>query len=157
MSYWDGTQWVADAPAEAAIRARPSRVRHVMGAVAEGGLIALLSFGLIAGTTFAAKGGHVTTHGGSSTSISVPDGTFGGTTTATVGSPGMSVYDACSQNGIVVSQQWVPTDGAGQAVLQLGPTMMWTGGSATCIAQVGTWSSKGRWVVQGSTTFNVAG
>jgi hypothetical protein len=54
MSYWDGTQWVADAPGRGA-RDRHPIVQHVLAAVAEGGMIALLTIGLVAGTAFAAS------------------------------------------------------------------------------------------------------
>ena len=52
MTYWDGTRWVPDTPA-----ARPRRRVHsrLFGAATEASLIVLLAFGLIAGTTFAAK------------------------------------------------------------------------------------------------------
>jgi hypothetical protein len=55
MSFWDGTTWVPDAthaPSHAT-----SVVRRAVQAATEAGLIALLTFGLIAGTAFAAKGG----------------------------------------------------------------------------------------------------
>lgn len=61
MSYWDGSRWVAGAVAPTTPRRRPHRI---FGAAAEAGLITLLMFGLIAGTTFAAKGGQ---RGGGST------------------------------------------------------------------------------------------
>jgi hypothetical protein len=57
MSYWTGTSWEQDTPA-AATDARPSWRRHVLEAIAEGTLVALLVVGLIAGTTFAGKGGN---------------------------------------------------------------------------------------------------
>jgi hypothetical protein len=113
-------------------------------------------FGLIAGTAFAARGGRGGGGAGTSASISVPNGTFGGTTTASVSQPGSWVYNACSRGGTVVSQQWAQTDSAGKAVLYLGPTMVWASGSATCVAQVGGWSNKGTFSAQGSTTFSVA-
>jgi len=68
MSYWTGTHWVADGPA-AKPPPRPSRTRHVLGALAEGALLSLLVVGLVsgtAGTALAAKGG-----GGSSPTSSV--------------------------------------------------------------------------------------
>jgi hypothetical protein len=157
MTFWDGTQWVnqtqtqTDAP-------RHRTLRRFSGAALEGGLITVLVFGLIAGSALA-RGGHAGTtgHGGSSVSISVPNGVFGGTTTPTVSVPGAWVYNACSQSGRVVGQEWVQTDGAGHATLHLGPSMLWPSGSATCTAQAGTWNSKGSWVTEGSTTFSVSG
>ena len=103
-------------------------------------------------SVFAAKGGRL----GTSAAIRVPDGTFGGTTTATVSNPGLWVYNACSKGGRIVSQQWAMTDSAGKAVLYLGPSALWTSGSATCVAQVGTWTRKGTFSAQGSTSFNVS-
>ena len=54
MSYWTGTQWVSEPP-EA--DGTSSRSRRFLGATLEATLVVLLTFGLIAGTTFAAKGG----------------------------------------------------------------------------------------------------
>jgi hypothetical protein len=54
--FWDGTSWVPDVPATTALR--PRRTRRILGAATEAGIITLLIFGLIAGTTLAAKGGN---------------------------------------------------------------------------------------------------
>lgn len=121
----------------------------------------VLGFALVNGTqspagaesVFAARGGG---RAGTAAQISVPDGVFGGTTTASVSQAGLWVYNACSKSGKVVSQQWAITDTAGKAVLYLGPTSLWTSGGASCVAQAGSWSRKGTWVSQGSTTFSVA-
>lgn len=56
MSFWNGTSWVQEGPATA-VRAR-SRSRRFMSAAAEASLITMLTFGLVAGTTLAAKGGN---------------------------------------------------------------------------------------------------
>jgi hypothetical protein len=65
MSFWNGYEWVADTPPTTA--AKPEgRVKHVAKAVLEAGLITALTFGLIAGSAFAAKGangGGGTCHG----------------------------------------------------------------------------------------------
>lgn len=53
MSYWNGAEWGAEQPAPN----RASRRRRLLGATLEAALIVLLCFGLIASTTFAAKGG----------------------------------------------------------------------------------------------------
>jgi hypothetical protein len=81
MTYWNGSGWEADRPATPP---RPKRGRRFLGAATEAGLITLLMFGLIAGTTLAAKGGNG--HGGSgggkpasgSLSLVLLDGTDGG-------------------------------------------------------------------------------
>lgn len=55
MAFWDGTRWANEmrtSPGRS-----PGRHRRLLGAAAEASLITLLTFGLIAGTTFAAKGG----------------------------------------------------------------------------------------------------
>ena len=55
MSYWDGSQWVADVPVAAE---RTRRVaRRLLGATAEAGVISVLIVGLIASSALAAKGG----------------------------------------------------------------------------------------------------
>jgi hypothetical protein len=56
MAYWDGKRWLPDGPTAAA--ARPRIGRRLFGATVEAALITLLMFGLIAGTTMAAKGGN---------------------------------------------------------------------------------------------------
>lgn len=159
MSFWDGTRWVADMPAA---RSRAPRIaRRLLGATAEAGLITALIFGLIAGSAFAAKGGNGTNpHGGGGTSatISVPDGVYATTDTATVSPAGLWVKASCFQNGSMVYGQYVQSDANGHATLQLGPTSWWSGGSATCTAEAGGWSARsGQWVSQGSTAFNVSG
>jgi hypothetical protein len=53
MTFWDGSRWVPDAPTAA----HPRRTRRLVGAAAEALLITALIFGLIAGTTLAARGG----------------------------------------------------------------------------------------------------
>ena len=54
MSFWNGTEWVVDAPPDPK---RPSRVKRVAAATLEAALVTALTFGLIAGTAFAGKGG----------------------------------------------------------------------------------------------------
>jgi hypothetical protein len=147
-----------------------SVVRHVGGVAVEALLVAALiaTVALVFSpvyapakflsgteTTLAAKGGHAGAKATGAT-ITVPDGTFGGTTTA-ITTPGLYVYASCSQGSTVVYTQYKFTDASGDAVLTLGPTPMWTGGSATCKAQAGSFSNSGAWRSQGSTTFNVSG
>jgi hypothetical protein len=57
MTYWDGNRWIPEEPA-APRRARGRVRRRLLGASTEAALITLLMFGLIAGTTLAAKGGN---------------------------------------------------------------------------------------------------
>ena len=90
--------------------------------------------------------------------ITVPDGVFGGTTTATLnpGGSGTWAYAACSQNDTLVYAQYVMASGT-TATFTLGPTPSWTSGPADCTAQEGYWGSNGRWRVIASTTFSAAG
>ena len=55
MAYWNGTAWVPDRDATSS-RSR-TRLPRILGAATEAGLITLLIFGMVAGTTLAAKGG----------------------------------------------------------------------------------------------------
>lgn len=159
MSFWDGSKWTPDTAHRAASAPRHGRLRHVLEVVAEGGMVAVLGIGLIAGTAMAAKGGHNTTHGGTSAAISVPDGVFGATTTATVSSAGSgaTALANCYQGGLLVYAQYVSVDASGHATFQLGPTPMWASGSASCTAEVGAFSQTGRWQTLASTTFSVSG
>jgi hypothetical protein len=55
MSDWNGNEWVVSAP----LASKPeSRVKRLAAATLEAGLITALTFGLIAGSVFAAKGGN---------------------------------------------------------------------------------------------------
>jgi len=150
-----------------------SLTRHTLGAVTEAVLILAVIVGLVIGyaaatrsgpfgaaDTFAAKGGGGHGHGGGGTSatITVPDGVYASTVTATVSPAGLWVYAKCSQGGSMVYGQYAQSDADGHAVLTLGPTSWWTGGPASCTAEAGNWSARnGQWVAQGSTTFNVSG
>ena len=109
----------------------------------------------------AAKGGG---GGGGAVSVVVTDGVFGGTTDATVvsaadptqlalASSGTEywVRGQCSQNGRVVYEQFLKTAG-GVATLQLGPTALWTDGSADCTADTG-YLKRGIWASTASSPF----
>jgi hypothetical protein len=90
--------------------------------------------------------------------ITVPDGVFAGTTTATL-NPGGSTswgFARCYQSGTLVYTQYVRGDSSNQAMFTLGPTPNWTGGSANCVAQEGYWSN-GRWRVLAETDFLARG
>jgi hypothetical protein len=90
--------------------------------------------------------------------ITVPDGVFAGTTTATLnpGGSGTWAYAACYQNDTLVYAQYVKASGT-TATFTLGPTPSWTFGAATCVAKEGYWGSNGRFRVIADTTFNVSG
>lgn len=66
------------------------------------------------------------------------------------------VRASCSQNGTLVYKQTVRVSG-GTATLTLGPTRLWTSGSADCVATLGTFNSRGRWKKSASTSFHVSG
>jgi hypothetical protein len=89
--------------------------------------------------------------------LTVPDGVFGGSTTATAnpGDPGSTVYAQCFQDGERVWGKYQVVDGNHQATFQLGPTPSWTGGGATCTADELAFTKNGRWRVVASTTFDV--
>lgn len=74
MTYWNGTGWEAE---PSAAPPRPKRGRGLLGAATEASLITLLIFGLIAGTTLAAKGGGAgkPSRGGGTIALVVLDGT----------------------------------------------------------------------------------
>ena len=83
MSFWNGHQWEGvDAHPAAATSAKPeSRTKRLAAAALEGALITALTFGLIASTAFAARGGGTGggKHGGG--------GTTGGSGTISLHSP----------------------------------------------------------------------
>ena len=91
MTFWNGTRWVPDGPADSA-NGGMHRGRRLLGATAEALLIASLTFGLIAGTTLAAKGGNGGGNGN------------GGNPHAA------SVAGSCSVDGTTVSGTGLPTD-----------------------------------------------
>ncbi|HEX5015241.1 MAG TPA: hypothetical protein VFV72_13905 [Candidatus Limnocylindrales bacterium] len=128
---------------------------HAAQAIVEGALVALIVVGLVAGTALAGKGGH---GGGGSTggALSVPNGTYASTTTATAGAAYNWVHAKCSQGGTVVYEQWVKADGARHATFTLGPTPMWTSGGASCWAEDGYWNGS-RFRQQNTATFSVSG
>ncbi len=124
---------------------------HATMALAEAGLVALLVVGLVAGTAFAGKGGAITS------SLRIDDGVFAGTTVAHRGSASATWVQArCRQGGVVVYEQFVKFTTEGIATLTLGPTPMWTSGSAACEGFEG-YVRNGRWRAIGSATFAVSG
>jgi hypothetical protein len=89
--------------------------------------------------------------------ISVPDGVYGGTTTATL-NPGGAVwaYARCYQGGTLVYAMYAKGNASNEATFTLGWTPLWTGGAANCTADEGSWDKNGHWRVIASTTFNVS-
>lgn len=137
--------------------------RHVGGV----GLQALLIVGIVAALLLvlspvsrpaADLAGTGSALAGRSGAISVPDGVFAGTTTATVnpGGSGTWAYARCYQGGVLVYAQYVRVNSANQATFTLGPTPMWTGGGADCTAEEGSWSRNNRWRSVASTAFQVS-
>ena len=115
--------------------------KHTGQALAEGGLIALLVVGAMAGTAFAGK----PSAGGTSSGVRVDDGVYAGTT----------IHAQCFQGGALVYEQWRSYTG-GTTTLSLGPTPNWSSGAANCTADEGYFARNNRWRVSGSTTFNAA-
>jgi hypothetical protein len=148
-----------------ALSTAASVVRHSLGAVGEALLIAailaalLLALAPVYGPARTLTGAGVADAARVSGHITVPDGVFGGTTTATVNPGGEKVWvhARCWQDGTLVYEQYVKVDANNQAVLNLGPTPMWTSGAADCDAREGYWARNNRWRTVASTTFHVAG
>ncbi len=156
MSFWNGHHWGADTPPTADVKLE-GRAKHVAKALLEAGLVTALAFGLIAGSTFAAKGGGASTigggrHGGGSTGgtlsvIMLSDrGTaglsWGDYVTYDVSKAGVAnpfITTTCVQGGATVLTQF-----AGYYDTYMWPAAKnitlsseaWTGGAATCTAVV---------------------
>lgn len=146
-----------------AVSRTASAVRHVGGV----GLQAVLIAGIVAALLLALSpvfkpaadlAGPQAVLAGRSGNISVPDGAFAGTTTATVnpGGSGTWAYARCYQDGTLVYAQYVRANSDNQAMFTLGPTPMWQSGAADCTAEEGTWGRNGRWRVVADTTFHVS-
>ena len=170
MSYWDGSRWATDAP-PATNSSRP--VRLLLGAAAEAGLISLLLVGLIAGTTFAGKGGGKPgggkPTGGSSTvslvvvSSPIDDGLphYDGQVTFNVVTPTEKpmVSVSCLQGGVSVyraSAGFFPDYPWQWAQVFSLRSMAWTGGAADCTATLYYVNARGNQVTLGSTGFFAA-
>jgi hypothetical protein len=118
-------------------------LRHAGGVAAQAVLIAAIVAALAlalsplygpartitgAGGVDAGRGGHGI--------ISVPDGFFGGTVTATANPGGTDAWARafCYQDGQMVYGQYVVVNADNVATFRLGPTQVWTGGYASCTA-----------------------
>jgi hypothetical protein len=176
MSFWNGREWVDERPPATDVK-REGRVKHVAKAVLEAGLITALTFGLIAGTAFAAKGGGGgggggkhggggnTTNGGSIALVMVADAnangapnwadtvTFNVSTTATT-QP--YVHLRCFQNGVQVVEGW-----RGYFATSLDYPYFglyggsWAGGAADCTADLMKGSTAQGYTTLASTSFHV--
>ncbi len=88
-----------------------------------------------------------------------PHATFGQNVEFTVTSSAERpwVYASCYQDGEWVYGEWHGLfDGYyTDPIFTLGPTQLWTGGDAECVAEVGYVARNGRFRVQADTTFSV--
>jgi hypothetical protein len=143
------------------VSAAASGLRHLSGV----GLQALLIAAIVAATllalapVFKPAEDFVGIDGASARGdahITVPDGVFAGTVTATLNPGGttMWAYARCWQDGTLVYEQWVKNTSSNTATFTLGPTPLWQGGSANCAADEGYWAKNGHWRALVSTTFN---
>jgi hypothetical protein len=138
--------------------------RHVTGAALEAlliaaiiALVALAMSGFYQPAGFIAGVDNADAAGRTSARITIPDGVFGGTTTATANPGGDSwVYVACYRSGERVLGAYERVNSDNQATFRLGPTPSWASGAAHCVGQEGYWSKAGRWRVLAETTFEVA-
>jgi hypothetical protein len=171
MSDWNGNDWVVSAPPAS----KPeSRVKRLAAATLEAGLITALTFGLIAGSVFAAKGGGGTKHGGGGT------GTGGGTvamvlstdvnsngsvnwgdtityTVSTTATAYPYVSTQCTQSGVLVlsgSAGWYDSYAWPSARFVPLATDRWTGGAASCTARLYSMDGGSQSVLQ-TITFGV--
>jgi hypothetical protein len=161
MSFWNGHRWEAQSPPAADVKsATPSRARRMGGAALEAALITALTFGLIAGSAFAARGGGKTGAGGGHHRGAVPTGsfslvlvdstdgvahwsqhiTFNVTSSATY--PFVAV--SCFQDGVRVYRQdigfYVGWPWSQDFTLM---SSAWTGGAADCSAELYSQNSDG--------------
>lgn len=141
-----------------------SIARHTVGVAVEGLVILATIVALVVAVTVVARGepGGVddALAGRYKSTLTIPDGAFASTTTATANPGGENtwVMAECFQNGTIVYRQYVKVDATTfQATLTLGPTPSWVSGAASCRGEEGTWSRSGRWHVVATTTFEVSG
>ena len=147
-----------------AVSTAAAGAKHALGATAQAFLILaiiamlVIAVSMVTNTRPAGAVGVLAGRGHTaSASITVSDTVFGGSTTART-DPGMWVKVDCYQDGRWVYGQYKQADSSGDAVLGwFGPTPNWSGGSANCTAQEGSWSRNGRWRGGASTDFFVSG
>ena len=148
MSFWDGRRWADDVAANTAPASNRVR-RRLLGATAEAGLITLLIFGLIAGTTLAAKGGGGGRDAGSLSLVVLapPDVNYGETVTFEVSTSASKPYVnvRCYQGTAFVYDSWAgfyPGAWFGQTFTLSGPS--WSAGAADCTARLVSFAKNGR-------------
>lgn len=169
MTFWDGSQWVAEKTAPDS-RA-PGIARRLLGATAEAGIVTALIFGLIAGSAFAAKGGNTHTGGGGTTTFTGPvmvsdangngapnymdEITFNVSTTAT-SHPEVGLR--CYQGSAFVEDAYVSyfNSWLSPTYFQLGSSYWDPTLAASCTARLFYYNKRGGEIVLGTTTFPVA-
>jgi len=174
MSYWNGHRWEAQSPPTAEVKsATPSRAKRVGVAVVEATLVTALTFGLIAGATFAGRGGGSHKGGGTSGGGTVelaplvvdnngdglPD--WGDVVTFNIATSASSPFVnlQCSQGGVLVLSGWKgyfagSLDTNWNFGLSSGA---WQGGAASCTAYLKVQNSRGSWTTLASTNFSAGG
>ena len=105
MTYWDGNRWIPDEPATPT-PARTGAGRRLLGAGTEALLITLLMFGLIAGTTLAAKGGNGGNPNREATACQVDGNVVSTTGLPTYEVINFMVTDASGTTGWVLGITW---------------------------------------------------
>ena len=155
---WNGKEWVAETPPT---KKPASRVKRIGATAAQATLVTALTFGLIAGTTFAGKGGG-RTGGGASVTMVPLDGwaNQGDLVTFTVVTsnayPVVSV--TCKQGEAIVygssHPMYQPNIWDDPGIFGL-VSLAWTSGAADCTATAKGTSSNGKVVTLGSTSFHV--
>lgn len=163
MSFWDGTRWVSDVPATTGPPPR-RRGRRFLGAAAEATLVTALIFGLIAGSTLAAKGGNARGSDSSSLALVLLDSTDGVAhhgqrvtfdVSSTADKPYVNVR--CYQDGAFVYDAWAGFyAGAWFGQEFTLSSMSWVSGQADCTARLVVWGKNGRERTLGTLGFHVA-
>ena len=148
---WNGKEWVAEAPPT---KKPKGRVRRIGARAIEATLVTALAFGLIAGATFAAKGGgHLTTYTGGTISLAplVVDAdsngvvSFGDTVTFTISTTATTqpfVNLVCNQGAYNSWRGYFvgSLDSNWNFVLGSGG---WSSGAGDCTAYLGMYTKQG--------------
>jgi hypothetical protein len=136
MSLWNGHRWEAQSPPAAADTPRESRAKRFGAAALEGALITALVFGLIAGTTFAAKGSRGGGGGGHG-----HGGGGGGSATVAINPNPAAAYSEFSITGC----GYVPNAGVQFNLYTTTATSVWgdTADSSGCLHATGWANSAG--------------